>query len=850
MSTRVPAIRSQAAGWFFKTGARLHIGARYESARRRWLWALVATTVVLVPLAFTLARSTDYRASIGIYPRVVGPYPAVEDPGYWRAFLSDPELRRNMVPIGADAQDLERVEITPSSFDRSLVVTATASTAKKAAEIATALGPQLAGASARQLHARALRDGPEIGKLLQSPKTGRARRTQLRRQLAFIRGLGPFATHRAVVGAPPSPPPLTWADRVANALPGGTPEPPSPAAVVIAGLAVVATLWALALILVPPPAVAAMYGHEQALAPPWVRRAAAILGAESRRPPVVIRVPEVAMPRWSIVGVFGALLLALLFILWVGRGEIFLGDEWDFLVNRRGVNADAWLKPINEHLMVFPVAVFKLLFVTVGANDVGPYRAGVALAHVAVVGLVFIMARRRVGWVIAALLTAPILIFGPGFDVLLFPINLGFAGSLVGGLGMLVALDRGTRRGDVAAGALLLLSLGSSSLGICFAVGLGVELLWRRDRRRAWIFLAPIVLYGIWYLNYNLHPIRTGPLEPGQAPEFAFHHVAASLSALVGLPLGVETQRYGYHRVIELLAYCGVLAAIYLFVRRVTRRGLFTARVAMVVTALIAFYALTGVARAYSGDWYASRYVYPAAVLIVVLIAELTRGVTLSRRALHVAIAAALCIAILNAHWLYQDGSGRRDDTQTFAAELGALDLARQHVPRNLLIDAKRVPWLRAGAYFEATDALGSPALSRAELIGARGRYRSAADEMLVRVALEISPFERTPDRPALRRVLRGSGGRYARPRGRCIALTPPHRPVTAILTVPPQGLAIAASGSRPVSVSLRQLGPNFPSPVATVSESSGAQLVTTYPDRVRRPWIAAVTGAEPFRLC
>jgi hypothetical protein len=54
-----------------------------------------------------------------------------------------------------------------------------------------------------------------------------------------------------------------------------------------------------------------------------------------------------------------ALGLAGLVILWAGRGLIFYLDEWAFITGRLGGGVDTYLRPHNEHLMAFPVAVSR-----------------------------------------------------------------------------------------------------------------------------------------------------------------------------------------------------------------------------------------------------------------------------------------------------------------------------------------------------------------------------------------------------------------------------------------------------------------------------------------------------------
>jgi hypothetical protein len=409
------------------------------------------------------------------------------------------------------------------------------------------------------------------------------------------------------------------------------------------------------------------------------------------------------------VAPLAALLFAALVIMWAGRGLIFYLDEWAFITGRLGGSVDTYLRPHNEHLMAFPVAAFKALFVTVGIGDYWPYRLAVALGHLACVALLFAIARRRVGFVFAGVLTAPVLAFGPAWEVLLFPVNLAFVGSTAAGLGMLLALDRRDRRGDLAAGALLLFALASSSVGVALVIGAAVEILWRRDRwRRVWVAVVPALLYGPWYASYNRHPDRLGPLEPGQAPMFAFRMAANAVTSLLGVPLGHATLRRSVGPALDGAAYGALVAAVAVlaWVLRVKRR--LTPRMAMLLTTLGSYWLLTGVARAYTHEPYGSRYIYPAAVLIVVVVAEAAQGAAFRNRVL-AAVALISCGATaLNLAWLIRFGDIRRGEARVLAAELTALESARGEVLPDLQLDRERAPDIRAGPYFHAIDVLGS----------------------------------------------------------------------------------------------------------------------------------------------
>ena len=78
-----------------------------------------------------------------------------------------------------------------------------------------------------------------------------------------------------------------------------------------------------------------------------------------------------------------------------------------------------------------------------------------------------------------------IAVLGPAWPDVLWPFQIGFLGSLAAGMGALLALDRGDRRGEIAAAVLLTVALASSSLGIPLFVAAALEILGRPDRRGA-----------------------------------------------------------------------------------------------------------------------------------------------------------------------------------------------------------------------------------------------------------------------------------------------------------------------------------------------------------------------------
>ena len=179
-------------------------------------------------------------------------------------------------------------------------------------------------------------------------------------------------------------------------------------------------------------------------------------------------------------------------------------------MDRRPWRQDIFLEPYNGHLSVVPIAIYKLLFVTVGIDSLAPYRVVLLGLHLLCVALLFAYARRRVGDWLAVLVAASLLFLGSGWHDLLVPFQISF---LVFGCSRArgLAAPGSSRLGaDVGIAVLVALSLGSSSIGIPLAAGVLAETALRRDRlRRLWVPLAPIALYLLWYVEHRDSPQGT-----------------------------------------------------------------------------------------------------------------------------------------------------------------------------------------------------------------------------------------------------------------------------------------------------------------------------------------------------
>lgn len=233
------------------------------------------------------------------------------------------------------------------------------------------------------------------------------------------------------------------------------------------------------------------------------------------------------------------MLVAAGLLAYAGRELIFFYDEWALILGRREWDANAFLRPHNEHLILVTVAVFKALFVRVGLEPYWVYRVFVVGLHLLCVALCFQLTRRRVPDSVAIAACVPLLFFGSAYEVLLAPMQVHVLVSVAAGLGMLLMLDRSERRADVMGGLLLGVSIASSTFGLPFAVAWLVESLFPRvTLRRLLIAAAPLAAYGIWLGSYaGSADGGAGTVRDNLAavPGFILEAAAGTLAALAGL---------------------------------------------------------------------------------------------------------------------------------------------------------------------------------------------------------------------------------------------------------------------------------------------------------------------------
>ena len=550
---------------------------------------------------------------------------------------------------------------------------------------------------------------------------------------------------------------------------------------------------------------------------------------------------------WAATGALAVLSLVAFVLLYrKGLRTIFYYDEWNFVLNRRDWTIGTFLEPHNEHLSLVPIALYKLLFVTVGIDDYAPYRTAVILVHLLCVALLFALVRRRVGDLIGLFVVLPILFLGTAWQDLLWPFQIAYLVSVAAGLGMLLALERRTTLGDVVAAVLIGLALASSSIGIPVAVLGAVELIARREPlRRLWLVAAPIGLYLLWSLVYGNPRAAPGaqdgllPLLRQNIPDTPGYVASAAAGAFGGLTgWGIDWGRP-----------LAVLAAIGVALWFVSSRP-FSPRAVAVLAAALAYWGLTGLFRAQLNTPAQSRYLYFGAILLVLLGVEFLREARLAKRAVALIGVLALTFSVSNFGPLQDGARGLQATSGLVAPALGALEVAGPSTDPQYRPRPDLAPDVAAGVYFETIEELGSPA-DRPDQIRARLEpERQSADTVLAQaLGVTLQPRE-SPVSPGSRPQVDAvvAGGLSVRPG--CVTLQPTAGGSILDVTVPPGGIAITTSGAAPVEVRARQFADAYPEgPLGTVGARSTAML--RFPPRSDiGPWHVRLTPTEPVTVC
>ena len=408
-----------------------------------------------------------------------------------------------------------------------------------------------------------------------------------------------------------------------------------------------------------------------------------------------VRVPRA---RWIVLAA-GVLLFAVL--LWFTRTFTYYFDEWTFIATSPDWTFQTYFQPHNEHPVMLLRLTYTILLNTAGLRSYVPYMAVLLIAHLANVMLLFELVRRRSGELVATAAAIVFLLLGAGWEDLLWAFQIGWLVSMAFGLGAMIAVD--SHRPALAA-ALLTVSLTFAGTGLVFVVAATGQLLLTPGRRGElrW-FAAPGVALLAWYVVFG----RFGE-HPNPQPTAA-NLLIDPIYTVWGLSQGIA----GVIGTSGWIGYVLLAVAVAVLAWRWRVRGLdgFALGIAL---GLVSFFLVAGATRAQLG-WQqsgASRYVYVAALLWILLLADAARDLPWHGTWRPALVACAFLAAFNGAVVLAEYTAAKTAQMQRAQADLQALAAERSDpcLDGTSNADVLIMPGVSPPAYYRAVARYGDPA--------------------------------------------------------------------------------------------------------------------------------------------
>lgn len=351
----------------------------------------------------------------------------------------------------------------------------------------------------------------------------------------------------------------------------------------------------------------------------------------------------------------------------------FWGDELSLMLTSPHLSLRDAVQPHEGHLVVVTRIVYKGMFEAFGTAYL-PFRLLTLGTVLLTVGLLFTYAARRVRPLVALAPCLVLLLFGSDSLHVLLGNGFGVLFGVACAIGALLLLERSDRRGDVGACVLLCLAIATYSVALAFVVGVGVGILLRDDRlRRIWIVAVPVALYAIWWLWSQSLDAGSGSqasiLNGLLVPAWGFQSLSAVLDALSG---------FGYRFAADApsppvgppLAVAALAVLAWRGVRGPLSRTFLTALATMLALWFLGALVSDSQMGRVPDD---PRYLFPGAVVVVLVAAEAAAGLRWSRAGIVVLYLFAASGLAVNAVELRDRSAELRniDAVQTRAALTG-----------------------------------------------------------------------------------------------------------------------------------------------------------------------------------
>ena len=368
----------------------------------------------------------------------------------------------------------------------------------------------------------------------------------------------------------------------------------------------------------------------------------------------------------------GLLLATFVLLAYLGRGTVFQYDDWDYWQMSQSYAPASLLDHYNGQLSVVPKLVWFTTTHLFGGGEYAPFRIGGVLMHLVTLAGIFAVLRPRVGPAVALAALLPLALVGGASLTLLMANTYHYFGLPVLWLvWSIVALDRGTRGGDIVACVLLVLSVLTSSMGLTPIAAVTAYLLWREPQwRRLWIVAVPVLVFVVWFALER----------PEQRDEVTFGDV---LRVPIYIAEGAAT---GLARYLSLSPFAATLsmAAIGLWVWAIAVFGRRLDRGAVALAAGAAtFWALISIGRGPETMPFSPQYLFPDIALAAMAVVLLATGAAalLTRRAGLVALVLGAAFALPSAQMYADEARPDRAEGEAIRAGISAVNLLAEDDP-------------------------------------------------------------------------------------------------------------------------------------------------------------------------
>ena len=443
-----------------------------------------------------------------------------------------------------------------------------------------------------------------------------------------------------------------------------------------------------------------------------------------------------AKREWSLAlaGLIGAAAASLALALVLTDEVVLSFDDLVFFGHAQGYELSNLLDPHGGHIVLGSRLLFAGAMDLLGPSDFAALTVLLRVFVVVTVVILFALLSRRVRPLAALAPCAVILFFGTSWTVSLGPGTLAVALCTAAGLGALLALDADVddRRGRRLAAGFLTVSVASWAGGLAFVAAVAARLAAEPGRTapRLWVPALPLLLYIPWVLWKDPTGDQGGEISLSNLVSL-FEVAAISLSATIGGLLGVA---YDSSSSAEVRVWVGApfaALAVAGFAWRVSRRPL-PPTLWGFIALLVSYWGLLALSQSADREPDDARHLFFPALVVVLIGADLLRGVRISAGALTALYAVTAISLAANVSMLVNRGEYLRGHSETLRAEMSAIELERSRMPPDFLpLDHGGVMNIPAGDYLAAIDRYGSPVSAERDLAASDPEVRAHAKRLI-----------------------------------------------------------------------------------------------------------------------